>query len=82
MSEVKVLFDRFMTPPYLKREVIWNCEHELQDDTHLLIKRDQQDYERVFRLPLVKKTENVEDIEISLEVGLEINSSVITAVTK
>ena len=75
MSKAKVLFDRFMSAKFLNdsKDVEWNCEHELQDDTHLLIKKDLVDYERVFRYKIASKQAiaGLEDIEISLEVGLE-----------
>ena len=78
MANTQVLFHRFMSARFLNdsRDVQWNCEHELQDDTHLLVKKDSVDYERVFRFPLVKKLaaskcSRLEDLEVSLEVGLE-----------
>ena len=78
MANTQVLFHRFMSARFLNdsRDIQWNCEHELQDDTHLLVKKDGIDYERVFRFPLVRKLAalkypQLEDLEVSLEVGLE-----------
>ena len=72
----QVLFDRFMSAKYLEKSshVQWNCEHVLQDDMHLFIRRDRTDFERIFRYKLADKQGeyvSVEDLEISLEVGLE-----------
>ena len=82
MAKTQVLFDRFMSARFLNdsKDVQWNCEHELQDDTHLFIKKDSIDYERVFRFPLVQKLPpaqslKLEDLEVSLEVGLKYTGS-------
>lgn len=73
--ETSVLFDRFYSAKSLNEDttIRWNCERELIDDTHLSIKKDQADYERIFKLPLVKagKVTNVKDLVLELEVGLE-----------
>lgn len=76
MANRTVLFDRFMSAKFLNTSdiVTWNCEHELQDDTHLLVKEDGVDFERVFRLNIAKKQtlkSPLTDLEFSLEIGLE-----------
>ena len=78
MANRQVLFDRFLSARFLNdsNDVQWNCDHELQDDTHLLIKKDSIDYERVFRFPIAKRQTipilaRLEDLEVSYEVGLE-----------
>jgi hypothetical protein len=73
--KTKVLFDRFYSAKGLNEEptIVWNCERELIDDTHLAIKKDQADYERIFKLPLAKarQSQNLKDLVLELEVGLE-----------
>ena len=70
-----VLFERFMTPTFLVGNVEWNCEHELQDKTHLFIKKDRIEYERIFRLKVVDRIylgkNKLLDFDFSLCVGLE-----------
>ena len=71
----EVLFDRFFSAKGLNEDptIIWNCERELIDDTHLSIKKDQADYERIFKLPIAKAAsiKDLVDIVLELEVGLE-----------
>ena len=72
--KTKVLFDRFYSAKGLNEDktIRWNCERELIDDTHLSIKKDQVDYERIFKLPIAKAaTFPYVDIVLELEVGLE-----------
>lgn len=75
MSSPTIVFDRFMSAKYLheNKDIQWNCEHELQDDTHVHILKDRVDRERIFRIPLGSKVsgKTIEDIEFSLEIGLE-----------
>lgn len=72
----KVVFEKFMTPQFLKDNVQWNCEHELRDRTHLFVKRDRVEYERIFRLKVLDKLNlgagnKLLDFDFSLCVGLE-----------
>ena len=75
--ETHVLYDRFFSAKGLDEEksIKWNCHRELEDDTHLRIKKDQADYERIFQLPIVPKMsvpgDKITDLVVELEVGLE-----------
>lgn len=75
MSVPIVLFDRFMSAKYLheNRDISWNCEHQLQDDTHIQILQDRVARKRILRIPLATRVigKRIEDIEFSFEIGLE-----------
>lgn len=65
-----------MTPTFLSKNVEWNCNFQLQDETHLFIERDDREYERIFRLKVLDKIDlpadnKLLDFDFSLCVGLE-----------
>ena len=69
------LYYRFMTPAFLGNNANWDCDFEVKQDLQLIIKPDNNDYERIFSLSLLDgKTPQLKsnsDLTVKIRVGLE-----------